>query len=191
MKKVQVGLGLVALVGSSMLLAEVCSVDSARILQESAEGRSVMVLNEKDKKAVMDLEYAESKKIEKLRDSLENSMRAGSLSEESMQEKYEEFGLAQRKAKQAVENAREDAGRNQQKRVMAFRKKIYEAAGEYFSQKREVTQVLDSNTPGTIYVAAASDKTDELIKELNARYEKEKVTAMLTKSTSTKGKSQA
>jgi Skp family chaperone for outer membrane proteins len=125
MKKLHVGLGLVALVSSGILFAEVCSVDSARILQESAEGRGVMALNEKDKKAVMDLEYSESKKIEKLRDSLENSMRAGNLSEEAMQEKYEEFGLAQRKAKQAVENAREDAGRNQQKRIMRQRVNIF------------------------------------------------------------------
>ena len=184
MRKVVKGMALLTVVsvGTSILSAKVLTIDSSKILRESREGRGILAQNEKDKKQLMDFEYGHSKKIGQLREDLEKGVRAGKLAEEAIQDKYEDIGRAQRKAKHAIDDAREDYKIKEQKRVLAFRKRVHEIAFDFFKKDGDVTSVFDKNTPGMIYVADSSDRTKELKEEIDARHEKEKATLLLTKS---------
>lgn len=168
-------------IGGSCLSAKVFSIDSRRVLQESREGRSILASTDKERKAVMDLEYKESQKIAKLREDIESAMRSGKLVGDDIQDKYEELGKAQRKAKYVLESAREDFKVSEQKKVMAFRNKMHKLAGEFF-KKQGCSMVFDKGAPGIMYVSTATDKTDTLIKELDANYKKENAKLALTKS---------
>jgi Skp family chaperone for outer membrane proteins len=171
--------------GSFVLSAKIFSIDSMRLLKESREGQKVVSENEKDRKGVMDFEYEKSKKIAKLRDKVENGMRREKWGEEEIRDKYEELGRAQREAKFKVEASRQDFERRASKRVQAFKKKAYSVA-ENALKKQDCTVLLDKkNTSGLIFVSPSTDKTDTVIKELNAKYKKEKATIMLTKSSKT------
>lgn len=175
-----IALAAVFSVCGSYAAAAVFSINSARILQESREGRAVLAQNEKDRQNLIKLEQTESEKINKLRQEIEEGMRTGKLSQNQMQDKYEQLGRQQRSSKHVVEDAREDAKMREQRRVVGFRGKVFEVAGEFFKEKG-AEAVLDKGTPGLIFVADSTDKTDDLLKELNVRHEKEKAKLALTK----------
>lgn len=186
MSKVCKGLCLFVLVSSAYAYASggIYSIDSSRILRESKEGRYVLSVNEQDKKKLMEFEFEQSKKVTVLRDEIDAGMRAGRFTNNMVQDKYEELGRLQRKAKHLIEDEREDYGLREKKRVFTFRQKVHEVAGEIF-KKESGDIVFDRATPGIIYVSEESDRTDLLLKELNKRYEQEKATLMLTKNTKT------
>ncbi|MBU1007617.1 OmpH family outer membrane protein [Candidatus Dependentiae bacterium] len=158
----------------------VFSIDSNKLLRESREGRALLGTSEKDKENVMKIEYEQSKKIGELRSKIEDGVRAGKFTEDVLQEKYEELGRLQKKAKRLVEDAREDFDLKKQREIVKFRNKVHMTAADYFN-KAGGSIVFDKATPGIIYVADSTDRTDSLLKELNSRYEKEKATSMLTK----------
>jgi len=180
MKKSLALLLAVAFFGSDAA-ATVFSIDSTRILRESREGRQILASNEKDKKMLMDVEMKESQKVGKLREDIENGMRAGKFTQASIQVKYEELNRAQRRAKHVIEDAREDLKIKEQRKVIAFRGKVHQVAGEFFEKKGDCA-VLDQATPGVIYLAKSIDRTDDLLKEINVRHEKNKAKLALTKS---------
>ena len=68
---------------------------------------------------------------------------------------------------------------------MTFRTEVHTVAADFF-KKEGSSIVFDKSTPGLIYVADATDRTDSLIKEINVRYEKEMATSSLTKGGSKK-----
>jgi len=179
MKKSLALLTVLAVCGSCAQ-AKVFSIDSTRILRESREGRNIISATENERKKLMDKEYEESKKVAKMRDDIEEAARTGKLTNEDMQEKYEELGRAQRKAKYIVESAREDFKVKEQRKVLKFRGKVHKVAGEFF-KKHSDSVVFDKATPGIIYVSESTDKTDTLIKELNSRFAKENAKLALTK----------
>jgi len=184
-KKVLANLLFLAVVGCCVAGNEssgrVFSIDSSRILRESREGRSILAASEKDKDDVMKVEYEQSKKIAEGRGKIEEGMKGGKFTEDMMQEKYEELGRLQKKAKRIVEDAREDFELKKQRRVMKFREKVHEIAASFFD-KEGGSMVFDKATPGIIYVADSTDRTDSLIKEINLRYEKDMAKSSLTKS---------
>ena len=187
MKKVMQGVMAAVILASGAVYAEskVFSIDSSRLLKESREGRSLLGLNEKDKEVAMKQEYDQSRKIAELRGNIEEGLKTGTLSGELLQEKYENLGRQQRQAKHVIEDAREDLELSNQKRILAFRNKVFKVAGEVF-KKESCSFVFDKGAPGVIFVADSSDKTDSLLKELNVRYEKERAKFALTKGTNKK-----
>lgn len=168
----------------SYATAKVFSIDSGKILRESREGRSILAHNEKDKKELMEVEYKGSQDINTLRSEIETAIRSGKESQEVLQEKYEELTRLQRKFKHVVEDAREDYKVKEQRRVVKFRTKVHQVAREYFSKKPD-SAVFDKNTPGLIFVAESTDRTDSLLTELDVRYKKEQATAALTRNIKT------
>jgi Outer membrane protein (OmpH-like). len=174
--------GIVGLMMASVALradSVVFTIDSNKVLRDSKEGRSIMAQNEKDKRAVIEMENEQLKKITALKEEIEVSMQSGKATEEMMQGKYEELGRCQRTAKQCIDNAHEDFERKSQSRVWNFRNKVHQVAAEFFSTQG-CTVVLDTAT--LIYAAKSSDKTDELKDVLDNRYAQDKATLTLTKS---------
>lgn len=173
---------LLALVAGSVSAVEekIISIESTRVLRESQEGRHILMLNDKDKQEAMKLEKTEAEKIAKIKTEIEEGLRAGRFTDDLLQEKYEEIGRAQRRAKHLIEDAREDCKVEESKRVLRFRNKVHKVAAEYF-EKEGAKVVLDKSMPGAIFFAKGTDKTDDFIKELNAQFKKEQMKSSLTK----------
>jgi len=173
--------GGVLLVGSLSASEKVFFVNSSRLLQESRKGKVVLSESEKLKQNLMNLENTKAEEINAFRKEVEDGMRAGKITEEMLQDKYEKLTMMQRRAKRDLEEAKEDLEMKSQKSVVKFRDDVFSVARDYFKQQG-CSYVLDTATPGVIYVADASDKTSSLLKEVDKRYEKEKVTSSVKKS---------
>jgi len=172
--------------GTAQAAKESYVIDSSRLLRESKEGRSLMAFNQADKEEAMKLEYDQSKKVSDLRAEIEEGMKQGKMTDESLQEKYESLGRIQRNAKHVLEDAREDLEMKTQKRVMVFRNKVLRIAGDYFKKEGNVIVFDKAARQDVVYVSDLSDKTDIVLKEINNHYEKERVKLAMTKNVNRK-----
>lgn len=159
---------------------KIYSIDSGRVFEESREGRSILAKVEKERDSIMKIRQNETQKIAKTRNDIEEVMKAGTATEAELQEKYEKLNRVQRDAKQKVEDAEIDSKMKSEKVRIAFAQKVNGIAVEFF-KKDGCHLVVDKKTPGLIYAADSTDKTDDLIKEVNNRYEKNMVAASLKK----------
>lgn len=181
LKKLFIGLVLVGISGACVAKdSKVFSIDSSKLLRESREGRAILASSEKDKEEVMKLEYEQSKKIGEMRGKIEEGVRAGRFTEDVLQDKYKELEQSQKTAKRLLEDARENFEWKKQRKIIKFRNKVHEVAADYFN-KQGGSIVFDKATPGIVFVADSTDRTDSLLKEINTRYEKEKAKSMVTK----------
>lgn len=160
--------------GISFVNAKVFTIDSGRLLRESKEGKSILMLNEKDKESVLKEEYEQSKKVADLRSSIEEELKKENVvSEDKLQEKYAELTGVQRKAKRLLDDVKEEVDMKTQGRVVKFRNKVLAIASEIF-EKGNCSLVLDKGTPGVVYISKSIDKTSEVLKEINFKFERDK-----------------
>jgi Skp family chaperone for outer membrane proteins len=178
-KKVGIALVLVFVGGS--LYGKFFSIDSGRVFQESREGRQITIKMDKKRKAVMNIEFEESKKIAQARTEIEEAMKSGKVSEEELQGKYEKLARLQRDAKHKVECARADFKIEDDKIKMKFAQKIQLIASNFFKAKGSDVTVVDRKSPGLIFMSKSLDKTDELIKEIDRQHGKKLAKSLITK----------
>lgn len=165
--------------------SKIFSVDTAKLLRESREGRNIMSLNENAKRDLIGMERKLSEKVTSMRDSLESDMRAGKLSNDQIQDRYQEIGKEQRKLKYELESAREDFEADAQKRVIKFTEKALETA-RVFCKDKGGSLMIDKSARGVIFVADATDQTKAVLKKLNDNYAKLQVKSAITKKASKK-----
>ena len=173
--------GGVLLFGSLSATDKVYFVNSSDLLQKSKEGKVVLSESEKLKQDLMNLEFRKSNEINEFKKEVEEGLRAGKINDEQLQDKYEKLTQMQRRAKRDLEEAKEDFEMQSQKGIVKFRDKVFNVARDYFKQEG-CNYVLDMGTPGVIYVSDASDKTNQLLKEVDKRFDKEKVASTIKKS---------
>ena len=174
-------IGGVVLFGTLSAIDKVYFIDSSRLLRETREGKTVLADSEKSKQDLMNLELKKSNEINDFKKKVEEGLRAGKITEEQLQDKYEKLTQMQRRAKRDLEEAKEDFEMQSQKSVVKFRDKIFNVARDFFKQEG-CSYVLDTATPGVIYVADVSDKTGDLLKEVDKRFDKERAASLVKRS---------
>jgi Skp family chaperone for outer membrane proteins len=146
----------------------IVSVDSLYILRESAEGKK---LETEVKKEVAEFEAFVRRENSELMSQKESLMKQASvLSKDALQEKQSELQSAQRTAQRKIEDRREELARNIQSRQIKLRDSQVTVANEV-RQKAGWTLMLEKNNPFVLGVAEAIDKTSDVLKEVNTRYQ--------------------
>lgn len=147
------------------------AIDSMAIMQKSLEGKGMVEKIQKEIDAFQQEVQSTQKELSEQQESL--AKQAKVLSKEAMQEKVE--GLNQKKKKLEREFAgKEEELRNSiQKRQLALRERQLVVVNQVF-EKEGWGALIDKNTPGLLCVANTIDRTEQLLKEVDAKYQQAK-----------------
>jgi Skp family chaperone for outer membrane proteins len=156
---------------------KIVSLDSILLMQKSKEGQK---LAQEIQGEVKKLEQAVAKSQKELAD-MEAGIRgkATVLSQETLQEKAEELNKTKKRLELELSSKEEDVRAKVQRKQIALREKQLAVISETFTNKGWM-MLVDRNTPGVICVSDSIDKTDELLKIVDASYEAKKASPSKT-----------
>lgn len=186
MKKILLSVAGVMLIGSLAICTEVLdkdasklvSIDSILLMQKSKEGQKLAKEIQKEIEEFQQFAKNEQKKLTDFQE--EVSKKAKVLSKEALTEKGEKLASMKKNAERVLGDKEEALKASIQKKQIALRNKQMKVANEVFEQKKW-GMMIDNNTPGVLFVSKAIDKTDEILKAVDAKYEKESVKTVATK----------
>jgi Skp family chaperone for outer membrane proteins len=147
---------------------ELVSIDSIAIMQKSVEGK---VLVEKIQKDIEAFQNDIKKTQQELTDSQEAlNKQAKVLSKESFAEKSQEL-LAKRKKLERDFADKEEALREKIKREEVTLRQSQLGSIQELCQKNEWGALIDKNAPGVLFVSNAIDRTEEVLKAVDEKYQ--------------------
>lgn len=146
------------------------SIDSLRILQESKEGK---LLSERLQKEIEGFQSEVKKAQTKVVD-LQTDIQKQSkvLSKDALMEKGEELNRIKKAEERALADKEEVLKVKVQREQMTLREKQLKVTKQVFDSKGW-GMMIDVNTPGVICSNKAIDKTPEILKAVDAAYEKD------------------
>lgn len=161
------------------------SIDSILLMQKSKEGQK---LGEKIQKDIEEFQKFAKNAQKELTDYQESvSKQAKALSKDALVEKGEKLATMKKNAERALEDKETELKHKIQREQIELRNRQMKVANEVF-EKKEYGLMIDSNTPGVLFVSKAIDKTDEILKVVDEKFEKEaKVVSEPKKVKETKG----
>jgi Skp family chaperone for outer membrane proteins len=167
MKKI---LSLLALVSASFACraGELVSIDSLAIMQKSAEGKELIGKIQKEVDSFKEEVTKAQKNLAEQQESL--GKQAKVLSQEAVQEKKEALEQSRKKLEREFADKEEALRGNIQRKQMALREKQLAVINEVF-EKEGWTALIDKNTPGLLCVSTAIDKTDVVLKAVDAKFQ--------------------
>gem|GEM_PF-2187798 len=178
MKKMIIGLVALGSLASAVSLnaavagkGEIVSIDSILLMQRSLAGQE---LGAKIQKKVESLQKDINKSQKELVDMQEAiSKKAKVLSQEALQEKTEELGNKKKNFERELADKEESLRLSVQKDQIALREKQMAVINDVF-EKEGWMMLVDRNTPGVLCVSNAIDKTEEILKIVDSKFEKTK-----------------
>jgi outer membrane protein len=170
MNKMMVGFATVALLGGGLCAqgtGDVVSVDSISIMQKSVEGKQ---LAEKIRKEVDQFQEELKLAQQDLSQAGESlSKQSKVLSKDSLQEKAEEITQRRKEMERKFADKEETLRARIQKYQVALHEKQRAVINEVF-EKEQWSMLIDKNTPGLLCVSTAIDRTDKVLKAVDAKY---------------------
>jgi Skp family chaperone for outer membrane proteins len=154
--------------GFSLLAAEsLVSIDSIKIMQESQEGKTITEKIQKDVEKFQNQVRTAQTDLSKMQEEL--SVKAKVLSQDALQEKTEAITKKKKDVERDLADKEESLRANVQRHQMALREKQLKVIKEV-SEKEKWGAVVDINTPGVLFVSNAIDRTDLVLKAVDAKY---------------------
>jgi Skp family chaperone for outer membrane proteins len=146
------------------------SIDSILLMQKSKEGQK---LGEKIQKDVEEFQKFAKNAQKELTDYQESvSKQAKVLSKDALVEKGEKLAKMKKDAERSLEDKETELKHKIQREQVELRNRQMKVANEVFEQKKWGL-AIDAGTPGLLFVSKAVDKTDEILKVVDERFEKE------------------
>lgn len=155
---------------------QLVSIDSIQVMQDSKEGK---ILAEKLKAKINDYQkFVQTSQQELVSLQEEITKKADVLSKDALQEKTEQLANKKKSLERTLSDKEEALKAELQREQIKLRDKQMAVASS-MCEKENWGLVVDKNTPGVLYVNKAIDKTADLLKEVNANYEKASVNTTL------------
>lgn len=151
------------------VLAELVSIDSLILLQESKEGRTLATKLQKDIEAFQEEVKNAQQRVVELQEKIQKQAKV--LSKEALMEKGEELNQTKKRAERDLADKEESLKLKVQREQMLLREKQLTTAKRIFEEKNW-GMMIDKNTPGVLFVNKSIDKTNEILKIVDAEYEK-------------------
>ncbi len=146
------------------------SIDSILLMQKSKEGQKLAEKIQKDVEVFQNFAKSAQKELTDFNESV--SKQAKALSKEALLEKGEKLAQMKKDAERKLEDRETELKRNIQKVQIELRNKQMKVASEVF-EKKDYGLMIDSNTPGVLFVSKAIDKTDEILNVVDEQFAKE------------------
>lgn len=186
MKKILLTVTGLMLVGSLAICSEtvdkdaskLVSIDSILLMQKSKEGQKLTKEIQKEIEEFQQFAKNEQKKLTDFQE--EVSKKAKVLSKDALAEKGEKLANMKKNAERVLGDKEESLKASIQKKQISLRNKQMKVANEVFEQKKW-GMMIDNNTPGVLFVSSAIDKTDDILKAVDAKYENESVKTVMSK----------
>lgn len=186
MKKILLSVTGLMLIGSLAICAEaldkdaskLVSIDSILLMQKSKEGQKLAGEIQKEIEDFQQFAKNEQKRLTDFQE--EVSKKAKVLSKDALAEKGEQLASMKKNAERVLGDKEESLKTSIQKKQISLRNKQMKVANEVFEQKNW-GMMIDNNTPGVLFVSRAIDKTDEILKAVDEKYEKESTKTVLSK----------
>lgn len=167
MKKLITGLALMSLY-SFVQAVDVVSIDSISIMQKSKEGQKFTDVMKKKVESFNELRQRLQKELADMQDELQK--KAAVLSKDALQEKTEALAKKEREAKRDIADQEETLSAEVQKMQFKLRKKQLDVANK-ICQENKWGVMIDKNTPGVLFVSDSIDKSDAVLKAIDAEYD--------------------
>lgn len=166
MKKI---VSLLALVGAGFVCraGDLVSIDSLAIMQKSAEGQELIGKIQKEVDSFKEEVAKAQKNLAEQQESLSKQVKV--LSKEAVQEKREALEQSRKKLEREFADKEEALRGNIQRKQMALREKQLAVINEVF-EKEGWSALIDKNTPGLLCVSNAIDRTDVVLKAVDAKH---------------------
>jgi Skp family chaperone for outer membrane proteins len=158
--------------------SKLVSIDSILLMQKSKEGQKLAGEIQKEIGEFQTFAKNEQKKLVDFQE--EVSKKAKVLSKDALSEKGEKLASMKKNAERTLGDKEEALKTSIQKQQISLRNKQMKVANEVFEQKNW-GMMIDNNTPGVLFVSRAIDKTDEILKSVDERYEKETSKTVVSK----------
>ncbi|MFH1643933.1 MAG: OmpH family outer membrane protein [bacterium] len=185
MKKVLGAVLLLTVVSSYADSSKLVSIDSLRLMEESKEGQLLAGLFQKEVESFRSQVKAEQDKLLELKEKLDKQAKV--LSREARLEKEEELMKMKKTAERTLQDREESLKNKVQRQQFALRDKQMKVANEVF-KKNDWGLMIDKNTPGVLFVNNSIDKTKEMLKAVDQKYEEETTNVTVEKSETKKVK---
>jgi outer membrane protein len=182
MKQALTAVSIGLMFGCSLLVAEptsLVSIDSISIMQNSKEGKEITAQIQKDVEKFQHQVKTAQKTLADMQEDL--NKKAQVLSQEALQEKTEALAKQKKDSERDLADKEEALRTSVQKKQIALREKQLKIAHEV-SEKEKWGMVVDKNTPGVLFVSNAIDKTDTVLKAVDAKYLAKSLTTKATTS---------
>lgn len=188
MKKLLSAVAAVVLLSSSFVVSncesvrpEIVSVDSLLIMQKSAEGKVLASKIESQIQGFQNEVKASHEDLTKMQETL--SKQAKGLSQEALEEQRNKIEKKRKNLEREFADKEEALRASIQKQQIALRETQLKVVTQQSEQKGWAA-VMDKNTPGLICVSSAIDRTDEILRAVDASYEASKAKKTTVKTAS-------
>lgn len=179
MKKI-LSLALVSGLFAGVVSADLVSIDSLRMLQESKEGKVLAENLQTDIKKFQEEVVGAQSEVAQLQEKIQKQAKL--LSKEALMEKGEELTKIKKRAERDLADKEEALKLKVQREQTKLRDKQLTIAKKVFDDKKW-GMMIDKNTPGVLFVNSAVDKTDELLKVVDEAFTKEAAANVVSKTT--------
>ena len=147
--------------------ADLVSIDSILIMQKSKEGQEISAKIQKEVEKFQKEVEGYQKELVAMQESITKQSKA--LSQAALQEKSEQLTNKKKEIEHILTGKEEALKGEIQKKQFMLREKQLATISEV-SSKEEWAVLVDRNTPGVLYVSTAIDKTDMVLKAVDAKY---------------------
>lgn len=151
---------------------DLVSVDSIVLVEKSKAGQEFIAKMRKEKEALDTFTINSNKELAKLQEEI--SLKSDVLSKDALQEKMTQLEIKRRDIERQVADKREVASMAMQREQMKMRDKQMTVIKKV-CEREGWDALLEKNN--TLFVANSIDKTDVVLKELDAAYDAEKKSA--------------
>ena len=147
---------------------KIVSVDSIRVLRESKEGKKLEAEIQKEVKSFEDYVYKANSELMTEQESLQKQ--SSILNKEALQEKAEQIMRLKKDKQREMESKRDELSESIQKRQVRLREKQIVEAREVLD-KQGWELMVEKNAPFILAVSSSIDKTDDVLKVVNAKFD--------------------
>lgn len=177
MKKLMMACMALALGASLQAKLDLVSVDSMVLVEKSKAGRDFTKKMTEEREKLESFVANSNKELSKMQEEI--SLKSQVLSKDALQEKMTQFEQKRREVERQVADKREMASLTMQKEHMKMRDEQL-AVIKNVCEKKGWDALLEKGS--TLFVAHSIDKTEEVLKELDAAYDAKNATSSKKKS---------
>ena len=157
---------------------DLVSIDSLKLLQESKEGKNLSARLQKVIESFQGEVQEAQQKVVALQETIQKQSKI--LSKEALMEKGQELATMKKRAERDLADKEESLKMKVQREQMLLREKQLKTAKSIFD-KEGWGMMIDKNTPGVLFVNNAIDKTLDVLKIIDAEYDKNTVNDIVKK----------
>ena len=148
---------------------QLVSIDSLSLMQKSKEGKALAGMLQKEIESFQKEVQSAQQQVVALQETIQKQAKV--LSKEALMEKGGELTRMKKRAERDLADKEEALKMTVQRHQTLLRDKQLKSAKKVFDDK-DWGMMIDKNTPGVLFVNNAIDKTDEILKVIDAEYNK-------------------